>query len=81
MHARFRPNLEAIGASTFYEGRRRENRYIVDATAKPPMIMNTTSIAADCVSVDAIANTARPTLSANTSLTTRNTVKPLSVAR
>ena len=29
---------------------------------------------------DAIANIARPTLSANTSLTTRNTVKPLAVA-
>ena len=42
---------------------------------------STTSTAADCVLVDAIASTARPTLSANTSLTTRNTENPLSVAR
>ena len=38
-------------------------------------------IADERVMVDAIANAARTTLSTKTSLTTRNTVKPLSVAR
>jgi len=64
-----------------YAGRGFENRYIVSATPMPPMIVTMTSIVADCVLAEAIASTARPTLSANTSLTTRSTVKPLSVAR
>ena len=64
-----------------YDGRRLENRYIDSATPALPMISNTTLVAGDCVLVDAIANAARPILSANTSLTTRITVKPLSVAR
>ncbi len=61
--------------------RRRENRYMTSAVAKPPAIRNKIRTMADCVMMDPNASTARVTLSANTSLTTRNTVKPLSVAR
>jgi hypothetical protein len=56
----------------FYAVRGFENRYIVRATSRTPTIVSMTSILAD---------TTWPTLSANTSLTTRNTEKPLSVAR
>ena len=67
--------------TAFYAVRGFENRYIVSATPRPPTIVSMTSIPADRVRVEAIASTARPTLSANTSLTTRNTENPLSVAR
>jgi len=61
--------------------RRRENRYSETATAAPPMPTNPTPIAADCILVDAIASAASARLRTNTSLTTRHTAKPLSVAR
>ena len=61
--------------------RRRENRYMTSAVAKPPAIRNKIRIMADGVMIDPTANTARAMLSANTSLTTRITAKPLSVAR
>jgi hypothetical protein len=73
---RFIPKDEGV-----YAGRVFENRNIVSATPRPPVIISMTSIPADWVRVEAIASTARPTLSANTSLTTRNTENPLSVAR
>ena len=64
-----------------YEARGLEKRYIVTATPQPPAMRSTVAIMADWVLIEMIASTAKPTLSANTSLTTPNTVKPLSVAR
>jgi hypothetical protein len=64
-----------------YWNRRRENRYITMAVPKPPAMRNKVPAAADRAITDPIASAARTTLSANTSLTTPNTVKPLSVAR
>jgi hypothetical protein len=46
-----------------------------------PIARKRTFVADEWVMVDAIANAARPILSVNTSLTTRQTVNPLSVAR
>ena len=59
----------------------RENRCNTKATAMLPIARKRTFVADEWVMVDAIANAARPILSVNTSLTTRQTVNPLSVAR
>ena len=61
--------------------RGRENLSIVSATVRLPIRSSAARIVGDEITVDVIANAARPTLSANTSPTTRNTVKPLQVAR
>ena len=58
----------------------RENWCSTKATAMLPTATKRMLVADEWVMVDAIANAARPTLSAKTSLTMRNTVRPLSVA-
>src|SRR5882762_9775294 len=57
----------------------RENRSSTKATAMLPKARKRMFVVDEWVMVDAIANTARPILSVNTLLTTRHTVKPLSV--
>jgi hypothetical protein len=58
-----------------------ESNYRSENADPSKLAKEPTSIADDCILVDAIASAARTRLSANTALTTPMTKNPLSVAR